>query len=500
VRSLETRWAELLRLGVGALITAALLAPAGARSDQASADHATSVGDLRFHAAVTPFRHGEREARADFSIRVPYRQIRFLPDNDRLSAKLRITVEMWNSAGKRTGYLQREAILQSTDVAAARDSLLGEIYTVGLAAPAGVYTYRVRVEDMNSDRQGLVYKMKDQKRQGEVNGTVDMGPWLFKNPALSGIEFAWEIRDRIEGSPFTRGPYDVMPQPSAYYGHFQEAVSVYYELYDDPPPPGGAIRLIEAHIVDASGDTVFTSVDSLRITEGTGWPHAMSVDTSELAGGHYRLVLRVRDDDRGVAAETRGAFDVLWSLDSWRPDAVDLYEVTASTLMPSDSVLVFRALSMGDKERWVERLWRGLDPTPDTGDNELRDEFLRRVNYANAHYSIFERGMFSDRGRVYIRYGEPDDVKIERIPVGGKTLGYALGDKIPLSSKREITDTTGGTADDRAYEIWTYDMKGKELVPRFGMNEVASGLKFVFVDQQGYGEYTLDYSSTTGIH
>jgi hypothetical protein len=32
------------------------------------------------------------------------------------------------------------------------------------------------------------------------------------------------------------------------------------------------------------------------------------------------------------------------------------------------------------------------------------------------------------------------------------------------------------------------------------MNEISSGLKFVFVDQQGYGDYILDYSSTTSIH
>jgi len=155
---------------------------------------------------------------------------------------------------------------------------------------------------------------------------------------------------------------------------------------------------------------------------------------------------------------------------------------------------------MGEKERWIERMWRKADPTPETGDNENRNEFRRRVDYANAHYSIMGRGMFSDRGRVYIRYGEPDDIKIERVPVAGKTLGYALGEQIPKSSKQDVTDTRSGVADSRAYEIWTYDMRGRELIPRFGMNEIAGGIKFVFVDEQGYGEYTLTYSSTTGIH
>ncbi len=468
--------------------------------EQPIGDPATSVGDLRFHANAVPFRQGAREGRAEFSIRIPYQEIHFIPEGDRYSARLRLTVQMWSAGGKRAGFLQREAVLQSTDLAATTDSLLGEVYSLGLVAPPGKYTYRVLVEDMNMARQGLVYKMKNQKQQGEVNGTVDMQDWLFRDPALSGLEFAWEVGEGVEGSPFHKGPYDVMPHPSAYFGHFQDAVSVYYELYDSPPPPEGRIYMLAARILNAAGDTVFTSLDSLRISEGTAWPHAMGVDMTQYPAGHYKMVLALEDGAGRDLARSQGGFDLLWSLDSWNADAVDLYDVTAATLLSSDSTRLFRDLPMGEKERWIERIWRGADPTPDTGDNENREEFRRRVDYANAHYSIIERGMFSDRGRVYIRYGEPDDIKIERVPVAGKTLGYALGEEIPGSSKQGVTDTKSGVADSRAYEIWTYDMRGRELVPRFGMNEIAAGIKFVFVDAQGFGEYTLKYSSTTGIH
>lgn len=463
-------------------------------------DPATSVGELRYHAAAVAYRHGDREVRSEFSIRIPYRQIRFIPDEERFSAKLRLTVEMWNAAGKRAGYIQREAILQSTDLAATTDSLLGEIYSLGLAAAPGKYTYKVLVEDMNAARQGFVYKMQKQKRQGEVQGFIDLGDWLLRDPSLSGLAFAWEIRERPGETAFGKGPYEVMPHPSAYYGHFQDALSVYYEIYDTPPPPEGRIRLLVSRITNEAGDTLFTSVDSLRVSEGSAWPHALQIDVSSFAAGHYRMALDLEDEARRVLAQSRGEFDVLWSLDSWGGDASDFYEVTATTLLPADSVAVFRESPMGEKERWIERIWRSADPTPETGDNERRDEFRRRVDHANAHYSIFERGMFSDRGRVYLRYGEPDDIKIERLPVAGKTLGYAIGDQIPKSSQPGVSDIKSGVADMRAYEIWTYDMRGRELVPRFGMNEISSGIKFVFVDEQGYGEYTLKYSSTTGIH
>ena len=492
------------RLSILLTFAGLLTALAGQPSDARQlfqGDPASSIGDLRFHAGAVAYRHGDHQARAEFSIRVPYREIRFVPEADRYSAKLRLTVEMWTSGGKRAGYLQREAILQSTDLAATTDSLLGEIYSLGLPAPQGVYKYKILVEDMNAARQGLVYKMGKQKRQGTVEGRVDMGSWLFQNPTLSGIQFAWEIRDRSEGTSFGKGPYEVMPHPSGYFGRFQDVVSAYYELYDVPPPPDGKLRLVTCRIFNMAGDdTLFWSVDSLRTREGTAWPHALSVDVSNFAAGHYRMILTLEDEARRTLAQTSGEFDVLWSLDSWRGDAVDFYEVTATTLLPADSVQVFRSLSMGEKEGWVERLWREADPTPETGNNERRDEFRRRVDYANAHYTIFERGMFSDRGRVYIRYGDPDDIKIERMPVAEKTLGYAIGSEIPKSSQKQLTDVGSGVADNRAYEIWTYDFRGRQLVPRFGMNEIANSMKFVFVDDQGYGEYILHYSSNSGIH
>ncbi len=492
------RWPVSL-LAAAVLTTAWCGAPAAKLSLEG--DAATSTGDIRFHARAVAYRQRTREARAEFTIRVPYREIRFLHEGDLYQAKLRITVEMWNASSKRAGYMQREAVLQSTDYSAAMDSLLGEVYSLGLTAPPGQYTFRVLVEDMNVERMGLVYKMKNQMKQGEVDGAVDLGDWLFKNPALSGLEFAWAITGATEGSPFRKGPYDVQPQPSAYFGHFQDAVSVYYEIYDGPPPPEGKQYTLSTRVVNADGDTVFTSMDSLRVTEGTAWPHAQAIDVSEFVAGHYRMILALEDAAGNSLAQTQEGFDVLWSLDSWGADAIDFYEATASTLLTSDSLLIFRELAMGEKERWVERLWRHADPTPDTGDNESRSEFRRRVSYANARYSAFGRGMFSDRGRVYIRYGEPDETKIERIPVAESTLGHALQDtQIPTATREKISNTQTGLADERPYEIWTYDSRGNELVRRFSANERVAGLKFVFVDEQGNGEYILKYSSTSSIH
>jgi len=196
-----------------------------------------SEGEIHYHAYPVAYRHGSNEARADFSIRIPYSEIRFVPTDTLYEGRLRVTVELWDAAQKRVGYVQQEARAQVMDAAAASDSLLGEIYSLGIVEKPGKYHYRVTVEDMNVARMGLVYKMKNQKRQGRVEGDIDMGAWLFREPGLSGLEPAWQIGPRTENALFARGPYEVLPQPSRSFGLYKDAVSIYYEIYDAPPGP-----------------------------------------------------------------------------------------------------------------------------------------------------------------------------------------------------------------------------------------------------------------------
>jgi GWxTD domain-containing protein len=198
-------------------------------------------------------------------------------------------------------------------------------------------------------------------------------------------------------------------------------------------------------------------------------------------------------------ASSQAEFDVLWDVDSWRPDAAEFYDITAQTLLTQEEAYNFRQLSRGEKEAKLAGVWRAIDPTPDTAENELHSEFLNRIAYANAHYTVFDKGMFSDRGRIWIQFGEPDEVQIERLPVSEKTLGVVVDGQIPKASKDLLTNPDTGVVDTRPYEIWTYNLRGHEMVPRHRMNEVSAGMKFVFVDEQGYGDYTLRYSSVSGV-
>jgi GWxTD domain-containing protein len=78
----------------------------------------------------------------------------------------------------------------------------------------------------------------------------------------------------------------------------------------------------------------------------------------------------------------------------------------------------FKQLS-NDEERdnFIEAFWQRRDPTPDTEENEFKEEHYRRIAYANEHFAAGVPGWKTDRGRIYIVYGPPDE--IDSHPSGG---------------------------------------------------------------------------------
>jgi GWxTD domain-containing protein len=78
----------------------------------------------------------------------------------------------------------------------------------------------------------------------------------------------------------------------------------------------------------------------------------------------------------------------------------------------------FKRLS-NDEERdaFIEQFWLRRDPTPDTLENEFKEEHYRRIAYANEHFAAGKPGWRTDRGEIYIKFGAPD--QIDAHPSGG---------------------------------------------------------------------------------
>lgn len=87
-------------------------------------------------------------------------------------------------------------------------------------------------------------------------------------------------------------------------------------------------------------------------------------------------------------------------------------------IITNEERAAFKQLS-NDEERdnFIEAFWQRRDPTPDTEENEYKEEHYRRIAYANEHFAAGIPGWKTDRGRIYIMYGAPDE--IDSHPSGG---------------------------------------------------------------------------------
>jgi GWxTD domain-containing protein len=62
-----------------------------------------------------------------------------------------------------------------------------------------------------------------------------------------------------------------------------------------------------------------------------------------------------------------------------------------------------------EREKFIEQFWLRRDPTPDTVENEFKEEHYRRIAYSNQHFAAAVPGWKTDQGRIYITYGPPDE-------------------------------------------------------------------------------------------
>jgi len=115
----------------------------------------------------------------------------------------------------------------------------------------------------------------------------------------------------------------------------------------------------------------------------------------------------------------------------------------------------FKQLS-NDEERdnFIEAFWQRRDPTPDTEENEYKEEHYRRIAYSNEHFAAGIPGWKTDRGRMYIMYGPPDE--IDSHPSGG-------------TYERPIEEG-GGETSTFPFEDWRYryiEGIGQEVIIEF---------------------------------
>ena len=135
-------------------------------------------------------------------------------------------------------------------------------------------------------------------------------------------------------------------------------------------------------------------------------------------------------------------------------------------IISPEELTAFKQLS-NDEERdqFIEQFWLRRDPTPDTPENEFKEEHYRRIAYANEHFAAGIPGWRTDRGRIYIMWGPADT--IEAHPAGG-------------TYDRPIEEG-GGSTQAYPFEDWRY---------RY-LEGVGQDVNLEFVDSCSCGDYHL---------
>lgn len=352
------------------------------------------------------------------------------------------------------------------DTSANGDQVL--VGTIGFVLPAGNLVCQISGIDLHN---------KDKSRI--IDEHINVVPLLHKTMSMSDIQLASKMVQGSENknSIFYKNTFEVMPIPNLVFGKSQPALFFYTELYNlqDADIKSPTLKLNEL-IYNSRGKILkqktklISRETNSRVEVGTFVLTSYPTDT-------YTLALALIDSLGNQAVTSSKKFFV------YNPDVqvVDSIESSATSsissmfgamseeeiddlfmkskyIATSEEIEKYKKLSnLEGKRTFMNEFWKRRDDNPSTPENEFFKEYLNRIEIANQRYGAMGRtGWKTDRGRVYLLYGEPTE--IQRYP---------------------------NQLDSRPYEIWQY-------------NGIEGGVFFVFADLTGFSDYQLVHSTKRG--
>ena len=241
-------------------------------------------------------------------------------------------------------------------------------------------------------------------------------------------------------------------------------LAYYLELY---PAAAESVQVATRVLNEAGAQVVAAAPVRVKIGTGGGFTNGI-LDLAGLPPGQYRLELTASGPDSQVtrtAAFGMTGFETVsqaaalaesaeWPANLSEPQLDSAYEPLIY-LMTAPEQGVYSSLSVEGKRTWLRQFWARRDPTPGSARNEERERYYNAIAEANRRYpeggASAIPGWRTDRGRIFIKYGSPDEVLERRVQQG-------------LSP----------------YEIWKYSR--------------SRSLKYVFMDLTRFGNYKLIYT------
>jgi GWxTD domain-containing protein len=343
---------------------------------------------------------------------------------------------------------------------------------VRYAAPAGAYRLVVNVQDS-----------KEPSISDSAVVHLKLPEWSSSRITLSDIELAASITKAAadKNNVFYKNTYDVVPNPGAIYGRGVSSLFYYVEAYNlNSGQIGDKFKTVclisESEARTAKAGFSRTQIKS-RAKETSVEVGAMNIDS--LQTGSYYLHYGILDTAGNWLVSTAKKFFIynpasttgrsepiaspegrflqsLWA--TMEEDEVDREIGYIRYLLHKEDAGFLKSLQTVEaKRKFLFHFWEKRDSIPSTAINEYRDGYLQRVGEANDRFKALRReGWRTDRGRVYLIYGNPQHV--------------------------ERFQSTTAT---KPYEIWSY----------YG---IEGGVDFIFADLVGFKDYSLLHSTKIG--
>lgn len=376
---------------------------------------------------------GEDENRLEVYYKIFNDGLNYVKKGDKYVANYEINVIIVGEGDKQITGQSVDKTYVLGDYSLTRSSEGYLINQIDLGIQPGEYALLCRLIDHNSNHVSTIEsKFK--------------APPFDRNADLSDVEFIQQAEPMEDDSHFTKNGFTVLPAVERVYDSEDQNLGFFVEAYLAGFGDDKASVVYE--IADSRNGTVLT--DTIPLSSGSDNVSVKRFQPlKDFPPGDYDLLLTLKKGSRPVAQRTSD-FIIKWSLASMIKNDFDYAVDQLKYIMSKDEKEGIYEAPDSLRLQEFEKFWKSKDPSPGTPENELREEYYRRIRYANQYYRALNReGWQTDRGMIYVKHGEPDQI-----------------DRHPFE------------LDTKPYQIWHY---------------YSQRLRFVFQDNRGDGDYQLQY-------
>lgn len=365
----------------------------------------------------------EGKTRLDVFVQVPFSTIQFLKEDNLFIANYRVTASIYTKDGetlKLEKSWKEQAKTDRFEQTNAKNNYNLSVRSFEL--PPDEYILKVAIEDEETENRFRAEKRVDVRE-------------ISKPFGLSDIMM-------VASTSQLRGKMKIVPNVSLNVASQESGMPIFFEAYADSTGP-----VTITYAITNAEDEVLTSSDSTFILNKGATQLYFDFKETELTLGDYKYVVLLNPES-GEQVSVGKKFFSRWIGVPNSPEALELAVDQMTYIANGDDIdYILEGETFEQRLERFMNYWDQKDPSPNTANNEIFNEYYRRIEYANQNFTKMLDGWRTDMGMVYIILGPPDDV--ERHP-------------FEYNSK--------------PYEIWEY----------YQMNRA-----FVFVDQTGFGDYRL---------